>query len=137
MNFQVLDPLYWFTLQSANTDGLIGKIFFGFFVLLFIFGIVCRLIVTHQTKDRYLKQIGIRVGVFAVSMGIIGMILFFFSYENIRLFGARFLYVFWAVAFIGWLMILVKFIVRDIPLLRERDIKEHAKLKYFPGKKRR
>ena len=136
MNFQLLNPLYWLTLQSANTDGWIGKISFGFFVLLFVFGIVCRMLTTHKTKDRYLKKIGRRSSIFAISMGILGMILFFFSYENIRLFGALFLYLFWAIAFIVWLIVLIKFIVCDIPVLRERDIKEHAKSKYIPGKKR-
>lgn len=137
MNYQLINPLYWLTLQPANTDGWMGKISFGFFVLLFLFGTVCRMVTVYRIKDRYIKQIGQRFGVFAVSMGILGMILFFFSYENIRLFGARFLYVFWLIAFIGWLIVSVKFVIHDIPLLRERDIKEHAKLKYFPGKKRR
>ena len=136
MNTQLLNPLYWLTFQSAVVDGLIGKFIFGAFLLCFIFGIVCRIVMVYQSHDRYLKLVGNKVIPFFVMMGILGMVLFFFSFENIQLFGARFWYPVWLIAFVVWAIRIVRFVMRDVPEKRERDLKQHAKSKYIPGRKR-
>lgn len=132
----ILNPLYWLSLQAANIEGLIGKGVLIFFVLLILAGIVCRALVVHTAKDAYVKMILKRITRLGVSMGSLGIVLAFFSYEGIRFFGARFWYVLWAVIFIGWVAYLVRFFLKDVPQMREKNKKEHLKSKYLPGRKK-
>lgn len=136
MNTSFLNPLYWFSLDAANVSTLFGKCLLGFFLLLFLVGIVCRIVVIHKSKDRYLKLIGKRLVTFCVTMGIMGVFLFFFSYEGIQFFGARFWYLLWFIGFVLWAVAIVKFVIKDVPALREKNVLQHAKSKYIPGRKK-
>lgn len=137
MNTQLLNPLYWLSLQPAVVDGLFGKVLFGIFLIFLLLGVVCRIFIEQRSKDRYLVVAGRRLISMFVTMGTLGLVLYFFSYENIRLFGARFWYLLWFVGLIVWAVILVRFIIKDIPVLREKHMRVHAKSKYIQGRKRR
>ena len=132
----MFNPLFWFSMQAANVGGVSGKVLLGFFLLLILVGIVCRIVLMHTSADRYLKLIGKRVITCSLTMGFIGVVLFFFSYEGIQLFGARFLYPLWVIGFVAWGAFLVKFAMKEVPALREKNIREHAKSKYIPGRKK-
>ena len=136
MIFPSIQPKLWLTLAPAAVDGVFGKVLFGFFLLLFVVGIVCRIVLMRTSKDRYVKMIGQRLSAFFLSMGFIGMVLFFFSYEEIRFFGARFWYVLWLVFGIVWAVSLVRFATKEVPHMREQHLKQHAKSKYIPGRKK-
>jgi phosphatidylglycerophosphate synthase len=136
MNINMLNPMFWFSLDAANVNGLLGKGMLGLFLFLFLVGIVCRIVLVQKTHDRYLKLIGKRLVSFCVTMGLLGLVFFFFSYEEIRLFGARIWYAFWFIGFVAWIAVIARFALKDIPSLREKNIKEHAKSKYIPGRKK-
>ncbi len=136
MNTHLLNPLFWFSLQAANVNGTFGKILLGFFLLLILVGIVCRIALIQKSKDRYLKMIGKHLVTFCVTMGIVGTVLFFFSYEGIQLFGARFWYLIFAIGFVLWAIFLTRFVLKDVPAMREKQVTQHAKSKYIPGRKK-
>jgi len=136
MNTQILNPLYWFSFQPAIVDSLFGKFLLGFFLVLFVLGIISRMVLEQRSHDRYVILAGKRLITCLLTMGFIGLILYFFSYENISVFGARFWYVIWVVAFVAWAIVLGKYITREIPALRNKNEREHAKSKYIPGRKR-
>jgi hypothetical protein len=129
------NPLFWLTFQSANVDGLLGKIVLGFFLALFLLGIICRIVVIRRTHDRYVKWIGKRATVFFLTMGFFGIVLSFFSYERIQFFGARFWYPIWFLGFAIWLAVLLRFLFKRIPEIRAQNERDHAKSKYLPGRK--
>lgn len=136
MTLSSIHPELWFTLSPASVDGVYGKVLFGFFVVLFLVGIVCRIVLIHSAKDRYMKMIGERLSAFFLSMGFVGMVLFFFSYEGIRFFGARFWYVLWFILGVVWTVSLVRFVSKEVPQKREQHLRQHAKSKYLPGRKK-
>lgn len=136
MNTSFLNPLYWFSLNAANVSTLVGKVLLGFFLLLFLVGVVSRIVLIHKSKDRYLKMIGKRLATCCVTMGLLGVMLFFFSYEGIQFFGARFWYAFWMIGFVAWAIVIARFIMKDVPFMREKNLKQHAKSKYIPGRKK-
>ena len=131
-----LNPISWLSIQPANVETIFGKIIFGVFVLLALFGMVLRLVTIEKTNDRYKKQIGGKISVMCITMGLIGIVLFFFSFENIQLFGGRFWYPIWSLGLIVWIAISVRFIKKEIPTMRERDLKRTNQLKYMPSRKK-
>ena len=132
-----LDPATWFTLQSAEVGGLSGKLIFGFFAILFVFGIVCRIVSSHKTEDRYMRSLGERLGMMLLTMGLLGVLFYFFSFERIPLFGARFWYVLWVIGLITWIVFIVRFARVTIPQQRERAQRHAQEQKYIPGRKRK
>ncbi len=138
MNFQTLiNPLYWLTTQSANVNGLLGKILFGVFLSLFILGIVSRIVAKHRTEDRYLKLVGQKFGILFVSAGLLGMLLFFFSFEAILFFGARFWYPILFIGFVVWFVNILRFIRREVPSMKARELQSKARSKYMPPRRKR
>ena len=132
----MLNPLYWFSLQPANVDGLLGNLLFGFILLLFLAGVVCRIVIMNKKQDHYVKMIGKRLITLCLTMGFLGVMMYFFSYEGIQLFGARFWYPMWVLGFVVWGTFITRFALKEIPALREKNLRQHAKSKYIPGRKR-
>lgn len=130
------DPSYWFTLHPAEVGGLSGNIIFGIFVLLFVLGIIARIVASNKTKDRYVQNFGMRTGSMLITMGIIGIVLYFFSYERVYLLGARFWYVLWLIGLIVWAVFLFRFASKTVPEMRKRDSVRAQYRKYFPRRKK-
>lgn len=130
-------PTYWLTLQPPEVDGLAGNVLFGVFVAFLVLGIIGRIVVERRGDDQYKKEIGNRISSLLITMGIIGVILYFFSFEEVQLFGARFWYLLWIIAVLVWGFFLVRFVRRDIPAKREREETLKAQAKYLPHRRRR
>lgn len=131
----LLDPSAWFTLSPAQVGEISGNIVFLVFVLLFVCGIVARIVASHKIDDRHMRELGKRIGSFLVTMGILGAMLYFFSYERIRLFGARFWYVLWLVGFLVWVVYIARYARKTVPKMKEQAIALAQKRRYFPGRK--
>jgi hypothetical protein len=134
---QLLNPGYWLTIEAPVVTGLIGNFLFAFFVLFFVLGIVARLVASNRMTDHYARMIGQRIGTLLVTMGFLGLILFFFSYEHIHFFGGRFWYLLWFVGIIVWVGFIVRFVKRDIPAMREQKVKREFVSRYLPTKKKK
>jgi hypothetical protein len=132
-----LDPSYWFTLQPALVGGTSGKIIFVFFALLFVLGIVARIVSSNRTDDRHIREVIERGATLLVTMGILGAVLYFFSFEQIRLFGSRFWYLFWLIGIIVWGFFLLRFVRRTIPELRAHESLKAEQKKYFPPRRKK
>lgn len=135
--FSLFQPTYWLTLQPPEVSGLIGNIAFGVFVAFFLFGIIGRIVVDRRGDDRYKKEIGNRISNLLITMGILGVILYFFSFEEVQLFGARFWYPLWIIVTLVWVFFLVRFVHRDVPAKRAREESLRAQGKYLPHQHRR
>lgn len=130
-------PSAWFTLRPAAIGGLSGNIIFAVLVLLFVLGIVSRIVAGNKVDDRYMRTLGERVGTMLMTMGGLGLLFFFFSYERIQLFGAPFWYLFWAVGLIVWIVFLARFAKKTIPQMRSSEVERIEKRKYLPKRNRK
>lgn len=133
----LLDVSSWFTLRPAEVGGLAGNIVFGFFVGLFVIGIVSKIVAAHKTHDRYLRELGEHIGSLLLTMGLLGLLFYFFSFERIQLFGARFWYAVWLIGLIVWIVFLIRFGFKTIPVLRGKELTREQLRKYFPPRRRK
>lgn len=124
-------------MAPPEVGGLLGNIVFGVFVGVLILGIIGRIVVDRRGDDRYKKEIGSRISSLLITMGVLGVILFFFSFEKIQLFGARFWYLVWIIATLVWAFLLVRYVKRDVPRKREREVALREQAKYLPQQHRR
>lgn len=131
-----LNPLYWLSLEPAVFQGWFGKSVLGFFFCLVLAGIVIHIVSQQKTTDRYQKRIGERVVSLCLTMGFLGLLLFFFSYEGIRFFGARFWYPLWDLGLLVWIACIVRYVMKDVPVMKEKNAQQHAKSKYLSGRRK-
>lgn len=131
------NPSFWFTLQPAEVGGVSGNAIFAFFVLMFVLGIVSRIIASQKTDDRHLRELGNRLATLLMTMGLLGILLYFFSYERIRLFGSRFWYLFWVIGLAIWVGFLIRFGRKTIPEMKRQESVREQLRKYFPTRKKR
>lgn len=127
-------PSHWITMSPPDVEGPIGYATVGIFLAFLFLGIVCRVSTDHKSKDFYLRAIAHRTATFLVTMGVLGTLLFFFSYEGIQLLGARFWYPLWLLAALVWTVCIVRYATRDIPRLKTSAEVREKQLKYLPQK---
>ncbi len=128
---------YWFDLDPGAISDRMAILLFGFFALVILGGIAARIISSRWRADRYKHQLWQRAAQAAVTMGLIGLFFFFFLFENIRFFGARFWYLFWLIGAVVWAWYLVRFATKVTPAAKARDSLLELRDKYLPKKRSR
>jgi type IV secretory pathway TrbD component len=137
MDFTVLlQPKYWLTLAPVPLSSLSEKLLAGFFAVVFIAGIVARMVEKKQKFDRFKIKAVRSLSQLGLTMGAVGLLLFFFAYENIRLFGARFWYPLWIVGVVIWLIFIWRDYYKVAPALKAKEEIRQQQKKYLPKKKK-
>jgi hypothetical protein len=137
MIINFLKPTYWFTFEYAAVDGIGGKIIFATFFVLLVIGVFSRIVAAHRTEDKYMKRVGEKFSNLFITMSLLGIVVFFFSFQHISFFGARFWYLFWVIGVVAWLLAIVRFIKNEVPEKRRKDLEHVEKMKYMPRRKKK
>lgn len=133
----LLNPSYIFSFNSADVSGPESKAIFIVFVVVLILGLVSRIVSSKKTSDRHIYELGNRIGIMLCTMGVLGIVLYFFSFENVYLFGARFWYILWIIGLVVWIVYLVRYFRITIPQMRVRDQLHAEQRKYFPPRRKK
>lgn len=119
---------YWFTLRPEALTPIAQKLFLGFLALLALLAVITVLIKRQGGLYRgFLKSF---YG-FCLGNAIIGLTIFFFDYELIPFFSARFWVGLWIISMLVWLVFVIKKL-KKIPL-QKKEIEEKEEIKkYLP-----
>lgn len=136
-----LSPLvefdFWFRLQPLGFSPLFERGFFFLFAIFIILGSVSRMFARNRKEDYLMVKAYRYLGYMFLTMGIVGMFWFFFSFEEIYFFGARFWFLAWLVSVITWVWWIVRYVKVTIPELRQAGAAKKDANKYIPKKKKR
>ncbi len=124
-------------MSPPQVGGTLGQVVFGIFLIMFVMGIVSRIVASNRGEDKYIQAIGRRLGSMFITMGLLGVLLFFFGFERIEFFGGRFWYPVWFVGLLVWVFFILRFVRLDVPAMRQHDLFRKARSKYMPKKNRR
>jgi hypothetical protein len=122
---------FWFGGAPAVTGGT-GRFVLAFFAACVLAGVILRVIVLRRVAERHLALLVRRLARLLTTMGIVGLVLGFFSYENASFFGDRFWYGLWLVGTLVWAGWLAWYGVKELPRLRATEIAKREKQKYLP-----
>ncbi len=128
---------FWFDKTPVPLTPGFEKAFFILFVLCLIAGAVVRIIAKRREREQYVAAIFAKVGYLLVTMGILGLIWFFFTFEQIPLLGSRFWFLIWLLGIIAWVLWILRFVYKEVPQLRQRDKDRVERMKYFPPRKKK
>lgn len=127
---------YWLTFDPPIVSGMIGQALFFLFLICFAMGCAARIVGVKRMPDKHAERLMDKVGLALLVMGFFGVVLFFFSYEKIRLFGARFWYPLWLVGLIAWIGYYGYVAKKRIPLWRHEEEERKCKDAYLPARKK-
>jgi peptidoglycan/LPS O-acetylase OafA/YrhL len=128
-------PSYWLTMNPPNVWQGFGRFTVLIFLVLLVAGVVARM--RKQTAlDRYTVELYRRLASLCLTMGFLGLLLFFLSYEQTQLLGSRFFYLVWFIGLIVWSVSLVRYLQKDIPAKRLQEQERLAREKYLPKRRK-
>ncbi|OGL95998.1 hypothetical protein A2348_00705 [Candidatus Uhrbacteria bacterium RIFOXYB12_FULL_58_10] len=132
----LFSPSYWLTFDPPAVWAGAGRSLLVIFVGMIVASVVVRRVKIPRATDRHQATIYRKVVNLLFTMGFVGIILFFFSFQEIRLFGARFLYLLWIAGTVWWIVSIVRYAKKQVPEARRREIERFELEKYLPKKKK-
>lgn len=120
---------YW-TSQPRTIYGWGFWFWLGFFLLLLAAGVGGYVYAAYfKPKVPVLWQ---KIGRFGVSMGLSGLILFFFREEHVILLGWRVWFLFWGIIFVAWFAKIMCYASKRVPAIQRENFEREEKQKYLP-----
>lgn len=133
----LIQPDFWFNLHPHALSPGFDRAFFLFFSGLIVAGAIAKIVMRQKKADRHLARAYRMTSQLLFTMGALGLLLFFFTYEEVYLFGARFWFLVWGVGFVAWAIFIIRYVKVTIPQLRSIDSEKHIENEYLPRKNRR
>ncbi len=119
---------YWFDLGPSSFIYLAQVLFFVFLLLLFLFGVF---LMFYKKKAGPYKFLANKLYEFSFVNLFLGVLLFFFDYQNVYLLSARFWFLLWIAFMVYCLLAIYKKYKKNIE--RKKDFKQSQDFKkYLP-----
>jgi len=125
------NPSHLFNLRPQAMEIKAIIILAVIFGLTIIAGIVAK-IMSSKIKDGLKLKAYRRMYHLGLSMGIIGLVYLFFAWQGVTLLSARFLILIWFIVLVVWIGFIVKYLIKDVPKLRNNIEKQRNFEKYIP-----
>lgn len=125
---------YWFT-QPDPALGLARWAWLVFFLALFGGG-VAALMFRQKQEEGYRRSFLARLANAGITLGIFGLLWFFFRQQNVFFLGWRFWLLIWFAVFLFWTAIIAYHLLKRLPAIRAEQAARAARAKYLPGKTR-
>lgn len=126
---------FWFDLQPSAFSPVFEKSFFLFFALMVLIGAVARIVARYKKGERFMVITYKKIAAMLFTMGMFGMLWFFFSFEQAYLLGARFWFVLWLVGLLVWFVAILRYSKIHVPAMKAVLAKKASDNKYMPRKK--
>jgi len=134
MNFfsPLVDWHFWFDLTPTRLASTFEAMFFALFALCIIAGAVIRMMVRNGSYDKYRAEMLKRIAGICSMTGVVGLVWFFLTFEEIQFFGARFWFLVILIGVIVAVIRLIRFVKREVPVLQHREQSRAEVNKYLP-----
>lgn len=123
---------FWFDMTPTAMGPAFERITFVIFALFILAGAVLRIQARKDGRDKYDRLLFHKAATNSIVLGIFGLVIYFFTYEEISFFGSRFWYLIWLIALVWCVVRFVRFMKREVPVLRQRDASRADANKYLP-----
>lgn len=133
MNFKnLLEGSYWFS-QPAPALGGVEKVYLGILLGL-VFAAIVVLIMRRRQTINAVRLVMLRYASLGFTMGITGLLLFWFRQERVFFLGWRVWYGIWFVILAIWLYKLLYYTFKRIPVIKAEHAERQQREKYLPKK---
>ena len=95
------------------------------------------MVARRRKEDMFLVRTYKKIATMFTTMGWIGMLFLWFSYEELFIFGARFWFLIWGIGVLAWVASIVYYVKIHVPKERDQYQSKASANKYLPKSKRR
>ena len=128
---------YWFQIQPPAFAAKPSYILLGFFIALIIAAIAVKVYrVKKHDMEKLWRRAYDKIFSSLLTMGIVGLFMFLFSYEQIPILSMRFLYLIWSAGFILWAYLIYLYITKEIPAKKAMQQQRDEQNKWLPNVKK-
>ena len=121
---------YWLS-QPVILYGTVKWVWVGVLLGFTIFGLISKIIQIIRPNS-FARDAWRRFGNLFLSLGLIGLLWFFFRQEQVMFLAWRFWLIPWVMIFIWWLFKNVKYVVVRLPKIKAEQQAKELKNKYLP-----
>ncbi|HPN14494.1 MAG TPA: hypothetical protein PLF71_00030 [bacterium] len=131
----LLSLSFWFQLQPPMFLGWIGTVLLIVFSLMAVIGLAVKIYGAKSSLEKYRKRAVQKAGSLLLTMGLAGLMFYFFTYERLPILSMRIWLMVWLGVLVLWTWSIYQFIKIEIPRV-EALRQEREKLeKWLPKKK--
>ena len=123
---------YWFNPMPGPFLDEYLKVVYIFFGLLVIGGLIAWLFMGRNKGNRLIAKFWRRVRAACLTIGIVGLLLIFFREQRVSYVSLPFLLVLDIGGGLVWAWVILKYVVKEVPVKKEEIEKEKQKEKYLP-----
>lgn len=132
----LLDPGFWFDVTPLRLSPVFEIGFFVLFALCIMAALVLRIMRKNRT-DKFEAQILAKSSALGLTMGILGLLWLFFSFEEISYFGMRVWILVWGIIVFVWAAKIYRYATKEAPMMRLAEQSKAEANKYLPRSNRR
>jgi len=96
-----------------------------------VFSLVC-IFFSKKSSGYILKKVWLKLHTWSLSFGLVGLLLAFLKEQRISYLGMRVWLVLWILICLVWLVFILKFVLLEIPKMKEEKRKQAEIKKYLP-----
>lgn len=122
---------YWFS-EPPYQNPLAMKVALIFFVLMLVTAIVLAVLSQKEKFGVYLKRLFAKIASLLGWMGATAFVLSFFRYEATPFLSRRFWFGFWLIGLIVWVVYILRYWYKQVPLKRQKQAEKERLKKYLP-----
>lgn len=128
----LLSPTFWFQIQPPPFLYWTGLIMLVIFSAMIILGVGAKIYGTKANLDKLIRRAVERAGTLLLSMGLVGLTMYFISYERVPVLSMRVLYIVWLVGLGLWIWSLYRYVKIEIPSKRSMAAEREKLNKWLP-----
>ncbi|OGH88761.1 MAG: hypothetical protein A3J93_01570 [Candidatus Magasanikbacteria bacterium RIFOXYC2_FULL_42_28] len=121
---------YWFT-QPFTARGVAFTVLVVLFLFFVLLGLSAKIGRAYKS-EKWLNEILRRIGNFGLTMGVLGLIWFFFRQERVTFLSWRFWLLFWIIGVIFWGYKIIWYAIVRVPKIKTESQNRVAQGKYLP-----
>lgn len=126
---------FWFDRDPSPLLIASSRLLFAILAIIFTLGVIVRVVATRRTEDRFTLELFRRLGTLCLTMGVIGLVFFFFTYQGIPFLGMRLWFLLWGIGLLVWLGGIMHWVKKVVPAERANIAKRALREKYLPKPK--
>lgn len=131
----LLSLSFWFQLQPPMFLGWIGTSLLVVFALMTVIGLVLKIYGVKSGLEKYRKRAVQKAGSLLLTMGLAGLMFYFFTYERLPLLSMRIWLIVWLGVVVLWIWSIYQFIKIEIPRVEALRQERERLEKWLPKKK--
>lgn len=126
---------FWFQMQPDMFIPWVGMTFLVVFTVMAIVGVVAKIYGVKAGLDKFVRRAVERAGNLLLTMGLIGLLIYFFTFEHVPILSMRLWLLVWLLSALAWVWSIARYVRVDIPAKRELMAERERLNKWIPKPK--